>query len=156
MFGILSAYLTANGLRRQLLPSPADISFGRDTLVQPDLFVADTAAFLHSGNWEDVKTLYLVIEIVSPSSATSDRTIKRQLFQKQRIPEYWVIDIEQAQLGYPPSRHTSQVECPPRRREDGPTVAADLARACRRTLRAAAAPLARRLACVAGVFAMSA
>ena len=41
----LSPYLLAHGLE-QLLTSPADIIYSDDTLVQPDLFVADTAAFL--------------------------------------------------------------------------------------------------------------
>ena len=94
---VLSPYLRANGLE-QLLTSPADISFDDHTLVQPDLFVADVAAFKRSGNWADVRTLYLVIEIVSPSSARSDRFTKRRLYQEQRIPEYWVVDIDQQQV----------------------------------------------------------
>ena len=94
----LAQYLNANGLEQQLLTSPADISYGHDTLVQPDLFVADTAAFLRSGNWADVRMLHLVIEIVSESSARSDRTIKRQLYQEQRIPEYWIVDTDQRQV----------------------------------------------------------
>jgi hypothetical protein len=35
-------------------------------LVQPDLFVADLAAFKNSGKWPDIQTLYLVIEVLSP------------------------------------------------------------------------------------------
>jgi Uma2 family endonuclease len=91
---ILGSYLAAHGVRG-LLWSPADISYGADTLVQPDLFVADIAAFLRSGEWADVRTLHLVVEVVSPSSARSDRVTKRRLYQEQRIPEYWVVDIDQ-------------------------------------------------------------
>jgi Uma2 family endonuclease len=94
---VLGTYLAANGIRGVLL-SPADISFGDDTLVQPDLFVADCAAFYRSGNWADVRTLYLVVEILSPSSVKTDRFVKRRLYQEQRIPEYWIVDIDQRQV----------------------------------------------------------
>jgi Uma2 family endonuclease len=43
-------------------------------------------------------TLHLVIEALSPSTARADRFTKRRLFQEQRIPEYWIIDIEQQQV----------------------------------------------------------
>jgi Uma2 family endonuclease len=94
---ILGSYLAANGIKG-VLESPADISFDDGTLVQPDLFVADIAAFLRSGEWKDVRTLYLVVEVVSQSSDTSDRVTKRRLYQEHRIPEYWVVDIDQHQV----------------------------------------------------------
>lgn len=97
LFRVLDAYLAANGLE-QLLPSPADISFGDDTLVQPDLFVADLGPFDLSRKWSDVRPLYLAIEILSPSSVRADRVTKRRLYQEQRIPEYWVVDIDQRQV----------------------------------------------------------
>jgi Uma2 family endonuclease len=94
---VLGNYLAAHGVRGVLF-SPADISYGEDTLVQPDLFIADCAAFYQSGNWADVHTLYLVVEILSPSSVKTDRFTKRRLYQEQRIPEYWIVDIEQRQV----------------------------------------------------------
>jgi Uma2 family endonuclease len=97
LYLVLGNYLAANGIRG-LLFSPADISFGDDTLVQPDLFVADCAAFYRSGNWSDVRTLHLVVEIISRSSVKADRTTKRRLYQEQRIPAYWVVDIDQRQV----------------------------------------------------------
>ena len=97
MFKALSAYLDANE-REELLWSPADISFGDDTLVQPDLFVADLGSARLSGEWSDIRTLHLVIEALSPSTARADRFTKRRLFQEQRIPEYWIVDIEQRQV----------------------------------------------------------
>jgi Uma2 family endonuclease len=94
---ILLPYLRANGLE-QLLSSPADISWSDDTLVQPDLFVADIEEFKRTGKWADVQTLYLAIEIISPSSVKADRVTKRRLYQEQGIPEYWVVDIQQQQV----------------------------------------------------------
>lgn len=94
---ILDGYLAAHGLEA-LLSSPADISFGNDTLVQPDLFIADLRAFQKTRAWADIRLLHLVIEIVSPSSARSDRFAKRRLYQERRIPEYWVVDIDARQV----------------------------------------------------------
>ena len=94
LFRVLDAYLTANGLE-QLCWSPADISFGDDTLVQPDLFVTELGPLTPSREWSDISELHLVIEVLSRSSVTADRVTKRRLYQGQRIPAYWVVDIDQ-------------------------------------------------------------
>lgn len=78
--------------------SPADISWGDDTLVQPDLFVSELAAYRRSGKWADITTLHLVVEALSPSSLRADRFTKRRLYQEQRIPNYWIVDIDNAQV----------------------------------------------------------
>jgi Uma2 family endonuclease len=93
----LTAYLTGNGLE-QVLASPSDISWGADTLVQPDLFVADLRDALRSGDWSDIRSLYLAVEIVSPSSARTDRFTKRRLYQERGVPVYWVVDIDRRQV----------------------------------------------------------
>ena len=94
LFRAIDGYLAAHNIS-QLLWSPADMSWGDDTLVQPDLFVAELDAFRRSRRWADVRTLHLVVEAISPSSAKADRFTKRRLYQEQRIPTYWIVDIEQ-------------------------------------------------------------
>ncbi len=94
---ILDRYLERHGIQA-LLCSPADLSFGGDTLVQPDLFVADLAVFQQTWQWSDIRTLYLAVEILSPSTARADRGTKRRLYQEQRIPDYWIVDIDQQQI----------------------------------------------------------
>lgn len=81
-----------------LLASPADISWSDDTLVQPDLFVAELDAWKKSAQWRDITTLHLVIEVLSPSTTRADRFAKRRLYQEQRIPAYWIVDIAHAQI----------------------------------------------------------
>ncbi len=73
--------------------SPSDISWGPDTLVQPDVFVVpvDQARTL---TWSKVTTLLLAIEVLSPSSGRADRFTKRHLYQEVGVPLYWVIDAE--------------------------------------------------------------
>src|SRR5881628_3504873 len=63
-----------------LLPSPADISWGPDVLVQPDLFVAPLEQ-VRTLDWRRVQDLLLVIEVLSPSSTRADRFTKRRLYQ---------------------------------------------------------------------------
>jgi Uma2 family endonuclease len=41
----------------------------------------------------DVTTLLLAIEVLSPSSRTRDRAIKRRFLQCVALPEYWVVDL---------------------------------------------------------------
>lgn len=86
----LGAYLDREPVGH-LLQSPADISWGPDVLVQPDLFVAPLAQ-VRTLEWTQVKDLLLVIEVMSPSSERGDRFAKRRLYQEQGIPFYWVVD----------------------------------------------------------------
>jgi Uma2 family endonuclease len=110
LFRVLDAYLTSNGLE-QLAWSPAEFTFGPDTLVQPDLFVAELGLLDPSRTWSEVGSLYLVIEVVSPSSAKTDRITKRRLYQQQDIPEYWVVDIDQQQIEvWTPEAHFPVIE----------------------------------------------
>ncbi|HEY3935712.1 MAG TPA: Uma2 family endonuclease [Gemmatimonadales bacterium] len=88
----LLAYLGAHRRLDDLLTPPSDITLMPDTLVRPDLLVADTMAFICSGDWRDVTTLYLVVEIISSSTARTDRTVKRLAYQRYGVPTYWIVD----------------------------------------------------------------
>jgi Uma2 family endonuclease len=74
-----------------LFTSPADISWGPDSLVQPDVFVVplDEARTL---DWSRMQGLLLAVEVLSPSSVRADRFTKRRLYQEVGIPLYWVVD----------------------------------------------------------------
>ena len=93
-----------------LFQSPADISWGDDTLVQPDLFVADLDQ-ARTLDWREVKTLLLVIEVLSPSTARYDRFTKRRLYQEVEIPNYWIVDPDQRLVElWTPSKGLPDVE----------------------------------------------
>lgn len=111
LFLRLGSYLNRIGHEEDLLSSPADISFGPDTLVQPDLFVADTKLFLQTDDWADITTLHLVVEVLSDSTAERDRGEKRQLYQAMNIPEYWIVDLEERLVeGWTPRANRPRVE----------------------------------------------
>jgi Uma2 family endonuclease len=92
------SFAVASYLRSQpvgvVLTSPADISWGRDVLVQPDVFVVapEEARTL---TWSRIRTLLLVIEVLSPSTAGADRFLKRLRYREAGVPLYWVVDGEE-------------------------------------------------------------
>jgi len=76
------------------LTAPADISWGPDVLVQPDVFVValEEARTL---TWNRMRTLLLVGEVLSPSTAAGDRFLKRLRYREAGVPLYWVLDGEE-------------------------------------------------------------
>lgn len=112
LFAALLPHLQAGGLADQLITAPADITFADDTVLEPDLFVADTSGVLKSGKWTDVTTLFLVIEVISPSTARTDRTLKRAEYQRHGIPQYWIVDGDQRHVEvWTPDAQAPVIEC---------------------------------------------
>ncbi len=48
--------------------------------------------------WKDDKLLFpppdLVVEVLSPSTARNDRTVKRQDYARHEVAEYWIVDAD--------------------------------------------------------------
>lgn len=88
----LEHYLAPLGFERTLLPGPADIFWGNDVWVQPDLLVVVPEEI--SSDWHTFKTLRLVVEVLSPSSARGDRLVKRRAYQENGVATFWVVDAE--------------------------------------------------------------
>lgn len=86
----LSAYLDRERVG-EVFCSPADISWGPDSLVQPDVFVVPIEE-ARTLAWPTIRTLYLAAEVLSPSSVRADRFTKRRLYQNVGVALYWVID----------------------------------------------------------------
>jgi Uma2 family endonuclease len=74
-----------------VLSSPADISWGPDVLVQPDVFVVPTGE-ARTLTWSRMRTLLLVAEVLSPSSLEGDRFLKRLRYREAAVPLYWVVN----------------------------------------------------------------
>ena len=87
----LDPYLRQAGVG-SLLASPADLAFGEDEVLQPDLFVTALIATKLPRTWRDVTSLLLAVEILSPSTARYDRILKRRRYQRAGVPEYWIVD----------------------------------------------------------------
>lgn len=83
-----------NGPRKCSGPSSQDVEFDYRTLVQPDLFVVPLINGRKPRTREAAGQLLLAIETLSPGTARLDRSVKRQLYQRQRFPEYWIVDMD--------------------------------------------------------------
>lgn len=90
LYVALHRYLEREAVGHLLL-SPADISWDEDTLVQPDLFVADRAE-VRTLDWTSVRTLLLVAEVLSPATRRHDRFAKRRRYQEAGVASYWIVD----------------------------------------------------------------
>jgi Uma2 family endonuclease len=79
-----------------VLPSPADLELVPGTVTQPDLFVipGDTHARGELLEWQDVKSLLLAVEVLSPSSLHTDRVVKRDFYCDAGVPDYWIVDLD--------------------------------------------------------------
>ncbi len=78
----------------ELLFAPADIEFDEHNMVEPDLFVLPHGEVKNPRAWEDVRQLLLVVEVLSPSTARTDHVRKRRLYERHRVPEYWIVDVD--------------------------------------------------------------
>ena len=87
---LLRPYVKRHALGR-VVHSPADIELDPHTLVQPDLFVTSKR---RARTWADAQPLRLAVEVLSPSTARADRLVKRRRFQRAKVPEYWIVDLD--------------------------------------------------------------
>jgi Uma2 family endonuclease len=92
LFERLSVYLSALGRPARLLAGPADITYNDDIWVQPDLLVVPPHEV--TTDWRTYKTLLLVVEILSPSSARGDRGPKRRAYLEHGAHTYWIVDAD--------------------------------------------------------------
>lgn len=76
----------------RVVSAPADVTFENRHLVEPDLFVVGSTSPLRQRT--SMEALLLVIEILSPSTARRDRIVKRALYQRAGVPEYWLVDTD--------------------------------------------------------------
>ncbi|MEO8624490.1 MAG: Uma2 family endonuclease, partial [bacterium] len=59
----------------------------------------------------DALGLLLVVEVISPSSAGTDRVIKRDFYMESGVAEYWVVDLDARMIErWTPDRDTPVVE----------------------------------------------
>jgi len=89
---LLHSYLASTDIGRVVL-SPADVEFSDDRMVEPDLFVVPLVDGRAPRDWHEAGRLLLAVEVISPGTARLDRVVKRALYQQERVPEYWIVDV---------------------------------------------------------------
>ena len=78
--------------------APLDIVFSDTEVVQPDLMFisSERAEIITHANIQDAPDL--VVEILSPSTASRDWNYKQGLYAKYGVKELWMVDPESALL----------------------------------------------------------
>lgn len=87
---ILEKFITENNLG-ELFDAPYDVYFDNENVVQPDLlFISkDSLHIIGEKNVQGVPDL--LIEIISENSAYRDMVLKKKLYAKFGIKEYWIV-----------------------------------------------------------------
>ena len=85
--------LKGGGPTPRVIPSRADLRPELTTVVEPDLLVL-RAPITAKTRLDGPDCAVLIAEVLSPSTAKRDRGIKRMLYQRVGVPEYWIVDLE--------------------------------------------------------------
>jgi Uma2 family endonuclease len=74
--------------------APLDVILDDENIVQPDLVFLSQANFrlLQKKKHGIMGATDLVVEIISPTSFYRDVHEKKELYERFRIPEYWIVD----------------------------------------------------------------
>ena len=94
LFALVWNYLEAHPVGR-VFTSRLDVVFSRFDVVEPDIVYLSferANTVLTKANLQGAPEL--VIEIGSPSTRQRDETIKRHLYERSGVSEYWVVDPE--------------------------------------------------------------
>jgi Uma2 family endonuclease len=72
--------------------APVDVQLGPHNIVQPDLVIVSVTrkSILTPSKIKGIPDL--IVEILSPSTSKNDTQIKRELYEKFAVPEYWIVD----------------------------------------------------------------
>jgi Uma2 family endonuclease len=89
----LREYLRAHPVGRAVV-APADVRVGDRTSVEPDVFVIPQVKGPFPRVWSPLGTLLLAVEVLSTTTARTDRGRKRTLYQREGVPEYWIVDVD--------------------------------------------------------------
>ena len=88
----LGNHLEAHPDQGEVFTAPLDVVMTPHDVVEPDVLVVlgDQLDILTEKNVQGAPGL--VIEILSPSTRKRDLTLKRQLFDREGVREYWIVD----------------------------------------------------------------
>ena len=92
LYVALRGFVEARGLGRVFV-APFDVHLPSGDVVQPDVI------FVAAANADIVRDWIfgapdLLVEAVSPESAPRDRIVKRELYARNGVRDYWMIDLE--------------------------------------------------------------
>ena len=91
----LERYFEARGLG-EVFDAPLDVILTRHDVVEPDLIVVTDPQQISRRGIEGPPAI--VVEILSPSTADDDRTLKLKRYEATGVPHCWILDLEAQRL----------------------------------------------------------
>jgi Uma2 family endonuclease len=93
LYFLMRAYLESHPIGR-VFYAPFDVVFSRYDVVEPDLLYVshERAEVITAANVQGAPDI--VVEIGSPGTRKCDETIKKRLYERDGVREYWVVDPE--------------------------------------------------------------
>jgi Uma2 family endonuclease len=80
----------------QLFYAPLDVLLPSGDVVQPDIFFLSKEDVKRAKKQRRIRCAPLfVVEIISPGSVTHDTIRKRDLYERNGVREYWIVDVEE-------------------------------------------------------------
>lgn len=98
LFFEIESYLRAKPGKGQVFGVPLDVVLSPHDLVAPDLILIadDQREILTPTNVQGAPAL--AVEVLSPSTRKKDLGIKRELFDRSGVREYWIVDGQQNRI----------------------------------------------------------
>ncbi|MGA2263709.1 MAG: Uma2 family endonuclease [Acidobacteriota bacterium] len=87
----LFQHVEKNGLG-ELLEAPCDVLLSEENVVQPDILFVAKARLRIIGKTNIPGAPDLVVEILSPGTRQKDLAIKRKIYARFGVQEYWIVD----------------------------------------------------------------
>lgn len=93
LHALLREYLKGHSIGKAMI-APTDIRRGdrKRNRVQPDVFVVYRVEGMRPAYPYELHDLLLAVEVVSPSNPILDYQVKRDLYLREGVGEYWVIN----------------------------------------------------------------
>lgn len=76
----------------EVFDAPTDVHLTQIDVVQPDLAIIDATRRYIISPRKVNDAPELIVEILSESTATRDQSLKRDLYQRAGVGEYWIVD----------------------------------------------------------------
>ena len=89
IFAAVRVYVRTQAIGEAFV-SPLDVKLEAALVLQPDVLVVPAGEL--QSRADSIRRLLLAVEVVSAGSARHDRVTKRPRYQRNRVPEYWIID----------------------------------------------------------------
>ena len=81
-----------------LYDAPIDVQLSEFDIVQPDLVIVLNENIRKITPTKIKVAPHLVVEILSPSTSGNDRTLKKDLYERSGVSEYWIVDPFEQQV----------------------------------------------------------